>query len=321
MHQSPVIPPRPARTTDKDHSVSDAPLIPPRPTGRRSDRSVSPNPDRFALSPLSGGVIPANNAALGIGSPLAHADVVNDPFDRAGSVPMPSVGEEGLEYSAVADELQHNQHRPSTPEQTRTVSQDLQLHAPKPSLPASSAKKQVMTVTRTDSDKAASFGIGKPNAVDERATSRDGVKKRPSSCCLSLHSDQEYNTDDEHGIPEIGQRVPMIPHLGDVQAPSPGPGSEGSRKHHNRKHSARGLPPGSYGLHCHGVVPQDKLDKAYYQKHPEVREWEQNAPLHDRQTDFAMTSSELNKLVRDTPHRRAALCMATPIQLSPFPFS
>ncbi|EQL01086.1 hypothetical protein OCS_03195 [Ophiocordyceps sinensis CO18] len=105
----------------------------------------------------------------------------------------------------------------------------------------------------------------------------------------------------------------MNPHLGDVQAPSPGPGatSDGAnKKHHGRKHSARGLPPGSYGLHGHGVASQDKLDKAYYQKHPDVLEREQHTPLHDRQNDFAMSSTDLNKLVRDTASRQSAPGMA-----------
>jgi len=230
--------------------------------------------------------------------------VDNDPIERSGSVPMPSVGEEGMEYSAVADELEEEKGKSSStaPEQTSTVAADLKLHAPKPSLPASSAIQRVAAVTRTDSDKAASFGIGRGHGED-RAVSREGAKKR-SSTSLSNTSDPGQQTDDEHGIPVHGQRVPMNPHLGDVQAPSPGP-SEGGGKHHKRQNSSRGLPPGSYGLHGHGVTPQDKLEKAYYQKHPDAFYREEHTPIHDRQNDFAMSKEDLNKLVRDTAGRAA----------------
>ena len=306
MQQTPVVPPRPSRATDKDASPA-MPKIPPRPVNKRLDRSVSPNPDRFAPSPLNSGIAPRDPKAARLSAHYAHKEHAEDPIERSGSVPMPSVGEEGVEYSAVANELEHE--RATSPEQTRTIGEDLKLHAPKPSLPAVSAKQQVMAVTRTDSDRAASFGIGRPTSdAGERSGSRNSFsqKKRPSST-LSTYSD--HQTEDEHGIPEIGQRVPMNPHLGDVQAPSPGPGAEsnGNKKHHSRKHSATRLPPGSYGLHGHGMTPQDKLDKAYYQKHPEALEREKHTPLHDRQNDYAMSSSDLNKLVRDTANRQAAL--------------
>ncbi|PNY25450.1 Uncharacterized protein TCAP_04605 [Tolypocladium capitatum] len=304
MQETPAVPPRPSRATDKEASAAPMPKVPPRPVNKRRDRSISPNPDRFARSPLNGGIVPKDPRATYLSQHYTHKQQYDDTVERSGSVPMPSVGEEGMEYSAVADELKHDEQRSSLPEQTRTVADDLKLHAPKPSLPAVSAKKQVMAVTRTDSDKAASFGIGQPSTAEERAVSRNSNKKRPSSS-ISAYSD--HQTDDEHGIPEIGQRVPMNRHLGDVQAPSPGPGPEGTKKHHGRKLSARGLPPGSYGLHGHGATAQDKLDKAYYQKHPEVLEREQHTPLHDRQNDFAMSSSDLNRLVRDTANLKAAL--------------
>lgn len=305
--QTPVVPPRPSRSTEKEPTAGSLPKIPPRPGNKRFDRPTSPNPDRFAPSPFSGGVIAKNSS---------HGQLHdrNDPIERAGSVSMPTVGEEGAEYNAVTPAWTDRQA--SLPEPTHTVTVDLKLHAPKPSLPAASAKKQVMAVTRTDSERAAAFGIGRPASnADERTASRNSNKKRPGSS-FSAHSD--HHTDDEHGIPEIGQRVPMNPHLGDVQAPSPSPGlgPDGVKKNHGRKHSARGLPPGSYGLHGHGVAPHDKLEKAYYQKHPEALEREQHTPLHDRQNDFAMSSSDLNKLVRDTANRQSALgtteCRATP---------
>ncbi|KAH7312324.1 altered inheritance of mitochondria protein 21 [Stachybotrys elegans] len=314
MQQTPSIPPRPSRSADKDLSSGATPRIPPRPINKRLERSVSPNAGRFAPSPLNEGFIAKSSNGIHLSPFNTHDGSSEDPIERSSSVNMPSVGEEGAEYSAVTEELQQEAlSRSASPEQTRTVADDLHLHAPKPSLPVSSAKQRVMAVTRTDSDKAASFGIGRGS--DERAPSRegahsrDGIKKKRTSSVFSGTSDVGQHTDDEHGIPEIGQRVPMNPHLGDVQAPSPGP-SEVTKKHH-RKHSSRGLPPGSYGLHGHGVAPQDKLEKAYYEKHPELVEKEHHTPLHDRQNDFAMSSSDLNKLVRDTASRATGVGAST----------
>lgn len=300
MQATPAIPPRPSRGSDKESSGSSLPKIPPRPSSKkRSDRSISPAPDRFAPSPLHEGLL-AKKKSGGLLSPhFGSPDLPDDAIDSSGSFPMPSVGEEGMEYRAVAAEQEEDKAKPVSPEQTSTVAADLHLHAPKPSLPASSAKQRVAAVTRTDSDRAASFGIGRAHG-EERAVSREGVKKKPSTS-FSTTSDQGQVTDDEHGIPEIGQRVPMNPHLGDVQAPSPAPSETG--RNHTRKHSARGLPPGSYGLHGHGVGPQDKFEKAYYQKHPEALKREEHTPIHDRQNDYAMSSADLNKLVRDTASR------------------
>ncbi|KAL7928515.1 hypothetical protein V8C35DRAFT_317934 [Trichoderma chlorosporum] len=296
--QQPVIPPRPSKSPAKDLlAATSTPLVPPRPTNKRIDRSKSPNPDRFAQSPFADGLI----------SPLAPQFSPSDgngEADHSDSVPMPSVGEEGLEYSIITAELKGEGTEDA--EQTRSVAQDLKLHAPKPSLPASSAKERLKTVTRTDSDKAASFGIGKPGYLEGRSASRNGLKKK-SSTSFSTTSEQDHQLLDEHGIPEIGQRVPMNPHLGDVQAPSPAPTSDSNGKNHSRRHSSRGLPPGSYGMHGHGVESQDELDKAYYKKHPELQQRELHTPLHDRQNDFAMSSNDLNKLVRETAKRRSGI--------------
>ncbi|KAG9257782.1 altered inheritance of mitochondria protein 21 [Emericellopsis atlantica] len=300
---TPSIPPRPARGADKDAPAS-GPKIPPRPNRTRPERSMSPSADRFAPSPLNEGLLAKARPPPSMLSPhrSSFGDRARDPIERSSSVDLPSVGEEGAEYGALASEAEEERgSRNASPEQTRTISAGLELHAPKPSLPANRAKAQVQAVTRTDSDRAASFGIGRPGSRDEtRATSRDSHRKRPSTS-LSQSSDHDYH-DDEHGIPEIGQRVPMNPHLGDVQAPSPGPG-EGQPRHHSRRHSARALPPGSYGLHGHGVAPQDKLEKEYYKKHPDIQAREEHTPIHDRQNDYAMSREDLNKLVRDTASR------------------
>ncbi|KAH7151861.1 altered inheritance of mitochondria protein 21 [Dactylonectria estremocensis] len=307
MQQTPAIPPRPVRNQDKDDLATSVPKVPPRPAGKRLvDRSISPNPDRFAPSPLNDGIPIKSPRALHFSTDDTSQEHLDEPIDNS---TLPSVGEEGREYNAVTEEIEvENQERASSPEQTRTIAEDLKLHAPKPSLPAQSAKQRVQTVTRTDSEKAASYGIGRP-------TSRNAVKKKPST--TFSNSESQPDVDDDQGIPEIGQRVPMNPHLGDVQAPSPAPGSEEFKRHHTRKHSSRGGPPGSYGMHGHGVAPQDKLDKAYYEKNPHVFDREHKTPIHDRQNDFAMSSNDLNKLVRDTASHGSGLATSSEYHATP----
>ncbi|KAE9581279.1 hypothetical protein CGCF415_v007444 [Colletotrichum fructicola] len=309
--QQPIIPPRPSRSTEKEENTntSSLPKIPPRPI-KRFDRSISPNPDRFAPSPLNES--PFSKSPKATRSSPSNGFLSSEPVHRPASVSMPSVGEEGNEYDVVNEGLAK---APASPEHTRFAAEDLKLHAPKPTMSAQSAKQRVQAVTRTDSDKAASFGIGKPSSDETRPSS---LRKKASSSQMSQKSESVFG-DEEHGIPEIGQRVPMNPHLGDVQAPSPAPGSaaapeslrSGTPRHHSRKHSSRGvneLPPGSYGLHGHSsALPTDKFEKAWYDKHPDTLKKDCSTKLHDRQNDFAMSSSDLNKIVHDTHSRGSGM--------------
>ncbi|KAK7931900.1 hypothetical protein PG985_002612 [Apiospora marii] len=308
MQQPPAIPPRPTRSQDKDNGSS-VPSIPPRPTKRSVNRSVSPNHDRFAPSPLNEGFSKSRQPGQSSLGMSVNAT------DRSSSVDLPSIGQEGQEYAAFTDQLDASTDSPrpasTSPEQTRTVGEDIQLYAPKPTMPAQSAKQRVMTVTRTDSDKAASFGLGRPTVEDVYGYGK-GLKKKAST--TSQLSNADSHIEDEHGIPEIGQRVPMLHYAGDVQAPSPAPSvalseATGKPKNHSRKHSGRTgfdtVPPGSYGLHGHGVAPADKFEKAYYEKHPELHKKEIHNHWHDRANDFSMSSEELNKIVRDTASRGA----------------
>ncbi|KAJ3497833.1 hypothetical protein NLG97_g1583 [Lecanicillium saksenae] len=293
----PVVPARPSKSPSKEaQQPAEAPAIPTRPVKKSFEQP--PSSDRFAQSPLHGGFQPKDQRPTSSSSSLNPTGAQNEPIERPGSVSLPSLGEEGREYGAL-----DNAAEPDTGSRhhTRTVSDSLKLHAPKPSLPPDSAKQQIMAVTRTDSDKAASLGLGKSSQGSERAASRDPMIRRPSSA-FSTHSDHGNHTDDEHGIPKIGQRVPMNSHLGDVQAPSPTP--EEGKHHHARKLSARNLPRDSYGLHGHGVQPQDKLEKAYYEKHPELAGKEKHRMHDHRQSDYAMSSNDLNRMVRDTARRR-----------------
>lgn len=297
MSSAPVIPPRPARSQEKDNGA--VPAIPARPT-KRFNRSVSPNPDRFAPSPL-------NDNPFNARPKRNSHSLLGEQIDRSTSVDLPGVGEEGQEYAAAIEELGS-----SSPEQTRIVGEDLKLHAPKPTVPAASAKQRVATVTRTDSDRAAAFGIGRPSSEEPLYSGARSLKKKASTTSQLSHHSELY-TDDEHGIPEIGQRVPMLSYAGDVQAPSPAPpraasvDSTKSARHHTRRTSSRNgfydLPPGSYGLHGHGVESTAKLEKAYYEKHPEIYQKEHYHSLHERAHDYSMSRENLNKIVRDTASR------------------
>lgn len=261
---------------------------------------MSPNPNRFAPSPLNEGPIQPKSS-----HPLRN-DHNGEDIKRSTSVDLPSLGQEGMEYASITENSTPSSDQITAPEQTRTIGYDLKLHAPKPSLPPNNAKQRIMAVTRTDSDRAAAFGIGRPSSNDESThvlPSNRSLKKKASTT-----SQLSVDLDDEH-IPEIGQQVPMLKYAGDVQAPSPAPGAGPDKvKHHSRRTSARGsLPPGSYGLHGHGVFAVDKLEKAYYEKHPEALKKEHTPYQYDRSNDFSMSSENLNKIVRETASRGSGL--------------
>ncbi|KAI0888197.1 altered inheritance of mitochondria protein 21 [Annulohypoxylon maeteangense] len=314
IQSNPSVPPRPTRSQEKDNGSS-VPAIPPRPV-RRLNRSLSPNPARFAPSPL-------NESPFGPKSPGAarHSQThLGEELERPTSVDMPNVGEEGREYAVAIGGLgtspddDESRRSSTSPEQTRTVGEDIKLYAPKPTMPAQSAKQRVAQVTRTDSERAAAFGIGRSSFEDQAYPGRS-LKKKGSTTSQLSHQSEPY-AEDEHGIPEIGQRVPMLLNAGDVQAPSPAPAPravsvDGTKpaRNHTRKTSSRGgfgdLPSDVYGLHGHGVANTDKLEKAYYEKHPDALQKERYNHLHDRANDYSMSSENLNKIVRDTASRGA----------------
>lgn len=295
----------------------DLPKIPPRPQ-RRIDRSASPN--RFAGSPLNEPTFVAHKpSSLRIDNMDGAS---SDKPKRPPSVSnMPSVGQEGMEYAEIC-----------TPEpegeaalQTRNIAEDLKLHAPKPSLSKSSATERIGTVTRTDSSQAAAFGIGKAKGDDTPDTSSKPQSLRARASFTGSHNGSEraavpHDADDHQPDEgEVGQRVPMYPNAGLVQAPShsphtsqfaPGIGyhNDGSKRHHARRTSARGFegPPGSYGMHGHGIIPKDKMEQAYYEKHPEL--WKKEVAAHgEDRKDWAMSSEDLNKIVRQTASRGSGL--------------
>lgn len=301
---APAVPPRPARSPQPSSSL-EAPKIPPRPNNRRVDRSVSPMRDSYAPSPF--------NEWSG---PGVTRTISNEMPPRPPSVTIPSLGEEGIEYADLNPGNMSDSHH-QTPAETRNVSSDLKIHAPRPSLPTSSAKAKVQAVTRTDSRQAAAAGIGHEAspARDELDRSSRSLHSRTSGSRAESTTSNDRRHSAQLGE-EPGFRVPMYPNAGDVQAPSPSPyleqGSQRSGRNHNRTRSHRdsSLPPGSYGLHGHGVQNPDKFEKAWYEKHPDefVKEEGQYGPgVGTPRPDWALSSDDLNKIVRSSAQTGSGL--------------
>ena len=330
MTAPPTIPPRPTRVQQAAaaEGVSRMPEIPPRPANKKtlSNRSISPA--HYPQSPLF--EIPSNAIGRTISNDASNLSLPPCPP----SVNLPSIGQEGSEYAGLQydDPAPQSAHDMEAATQTRNVRGDLQLHAPKPSLPTSSAKTQVEAVTKTTAKQAAALGLGKPSTpvhedhehapVPLRAKSSFS---RPASSASNERRASVVYGEEQGPAEQGGIRVPINPLLGDVQAPSPAPfgdkpssigannGAHGQRRRHIRTMSGREvfLPPGSYGLHGHGVPTQDKFEKDWYAKHPEQY-------LHDEDQghysstwtgrgEFALSSDDLNDIVRSTASRGAVL--------------
>ncbi|RDI88812.1 hypothetical protein Vi05172_g1451 [Venturia inaequalis] len=292
----------------------EVPRIPARPK-RSVERSVSPGRDTFARSPLND---PLHHNAKLPGSSNLSRTVSRDLPPRPPSVSLPSIGHEGDEYASLT---------PQPEEQAKQIAGDLPLYAPKATLPVSSAKSRIATVTRTDSSQAAAAGIGKPSSETDsqightltRSTSSQASRSRPASRPASLYKVDTHEYEQDR-IPVFGIQVPMYPNAGDVQAPTPSasvpPPSTGvgyfnnggavsaAGRNHSRTRSGREHftgPPDSYGLHGHGVNHKDPFEKAWYDKHPDDHAREAKGiygpAIQEGRKDWALSSDELNKLV------------------------
>lgn len=305
---SPAIPPRPSRSQEPT-SAPDMPRIPPRPA-RNVERSVSPMRDSYAPSPLNEWP----------NSPGLNRTFSHDMPHRPPSVTIPSLGEEGIEYEDLTAADSSDSHQ-QTPAETRNVGTDLKLHAPRPSLPSSSAKAKVQAVTRTDSSQAVPQSYDSPS-FDENERSGRSMHSRTQSRAESSTASSGRRLSSQYGEDlgkhaDIGQRVPMYPDAGGVQAPSPSPylsehGHQRTGRHHHRTRSGRedSLPPGSYGLHGHGVHPADRFEKAWYEKHPDEyakEEQGQYGPGVGTRPDWALSSEQLNQIVRSSSAKGSGL--------------
>ncbi|KAG8525978.1 uncharacterized protein KY384_000740 [Bacidia gigantensis] len=334
----PQVPPRPARSHHQHPDITsmEIPKVPPRPNRRTSERSVSPDRDNFPRSPFNEpppSRVPREKSSFYKNSSRNTSEA--ELPQRPPSVSIPSIGEEGNEYADIIERVQSTsnlqEQTASEAQETRNVAGDLPLHAPKPSFSKDNAKQRVAAVTRTDSGQVAALGLGK---VPSRSGSAKGEKEaqdsslRPkvsfrtetaSSADTERPGSAQVEEDEERGIPEIGQRVPMLPDAGDVQAPSTSPfpqqspagigfhnsGQAKPGRHHRRTPSGREvLPPDSYGLHGHGVPSADQFERDWYSKHPEALDREEHGEygpgIGGGRGGWALSSDDLNKLVRNT---------------------
>lgn len=230
------------------------------------------------------------------------------------------------DYTARTQQVQQ-------PAETRNVTHDLHLHAPRPSLPSESVRRQVRAVTGTTSQQAAEAGVGKvvsPELGEPDRTGRSTQAKMnesprgPSVDSTDGRRESVHIFGDEHDIPEIGQKVPMNPNAGDVQAPSPAPFGGASHdqdspshrpaRGHSRTRSGResSLPPGSYSLHGHGVQSEDKFEKASYEKHPDELDREEQGQ-YGPDLGSPRPDNELNNIVRSSANKGTGLGMNFPV--------
>ena len=339
MSAIPQVPPRPTRSQHQQPLSQEIPRIPPRPNSRKTEGSQSPNRESYPRSPfnepplaLTKSISSSGAGGGGLTASSRNTSSSNLP-QRPPSVSLPSVGQEGMEYADIdyhqaSDETSTiDEGSENVPKETRQVAGDLPLHAPKPSFSDSTAKSRVQTVTRTDSTQAAAAGLGKaptPTVIADDASSPDLTSKsrvsfRSASTVSTERPSSTLQTEDEQGIPEIGQRVPMYPDAGDVQAPSPAPiqsqfptgigfhnsGTTKPGRHHRRTPSGREVaPPGSYGMHGHGIQATDQFERDWYAKHPDALLKEENGEygpgIGGGRGEWAMSSDDLNKLVYET---------------------
>lgn len=314
---TPMVPPRPTARQAPPAEIEipqQQPVVPPRPNPKHLDRGVSPSGRHFSQSPFNEKYDPLSLTKTKSREPVRK---------RPSVTALPGLGSEGYEYAEV-------QYQPAQPisavaadaaHQTRNVADDLKLHAPKPSLPTTAAAAQVQPITRTDSTVAAAHGIGRPPSQDGEALGRV-ISRASISRPDSVSSDRRKSVFEEGPADHGGFRVPINPLLGDVQAPSPAPVGmsphhtghsphEGRQKRHHRTKSGREVfvPSDSYGLHGHGMQPSGNLERDWYSKHPGELKQEEVAghgvyeSIYSGRSAFALSSDDLNKIVRNTVSR------------------
>ncbi|EME77442.1 uncharacterized protein MYCFIDRAFT_89258 [Pseudocercospora fijiensis CIRAD86] len=336
----PSLPPRPQRN-NASATKNDTPLVPPRPV-----RKTDPSPDREGAtrSPFN---LPPTSLS---NKPQVTKRTSQELPRRPPSVSLPTLGQEGAEYSSF-DELPAEAHGVSASEepgeQTRNVAVDLPMYQPKASVPQATATKNIQKIRDTDSTQAALAGIGRSKPADDvhklppgdaspsgvaRVTSN--IKRAPSAEPPNvLRTKASFNRstsslqpldrttsrpgslfggdDHEHGIPVIGQQVPLLAMAGDVQAPTPSGGSsvhspgigffnDGSVRSHQRKRSSRQEfgPPDSYGIR-HDADHADQFEREWVRKHPEEAAKE-GYHLHLPKPESALSSEQLNRIVRES---------------------
>lgn len=257
---------------------------------------------------------PLNDSPSLSGATSHEASPLNLPA-RPPNDNISSNSQETLEYTSLDEQNTGGDSEGGSQEQqpaeTKNVTHDLYLHAPRPSLPSASAEEKVRTVTGTTTLQAAAAGFGtsaSPEPAEPAESDRPNKSMHMRGSSPASTNRPHYSAE-EHGIPGIGQRVPMDPDAGDVQAPTPAHDElETPRDTASRTGNSRGS-SSSYGLRGHGVQPT-KFEKAWYDKHPDelAREEEQyNTRFGSPRPEGVMSSEELNTIVRSSADRDAGV--------------
>ena len=174
------------------------PVVPPRPA-----RKLDPSPVR---SPLN-----APPAAVAASKPIQSSNLsAEDVPPRPPSVAaLPTLGQEGAEYASFdqlppeAQVVKNEETTFATPEQTRNIAEEMPLHAPKASLPESTAKSRIQTVTRTDSTQAAAAGIGQSRPDDD-------VHKTPADSSTAVDRTRRTSEDLTRTISDQSTLKPVV---------------------------------------------------------------------------------------------------------------
>ncbi|KAH9818213.1 Altered inheritance of mitochondria protein 21 [Teratosphaeria destructans] len=332
---TPQVPPRPAaRSQAGPTEVKQQPPVPARPVRKTAIDQLQADREASSRSPLNLPPREGGRPQLPVlqrqGEHERRPSTINLPSE---------VGQEGLEYTSYDQlppgAQIPSEADAAAADQTRNVTADVPLQQPKASHPQSTTTSRISTVTRTDSTQAAAAGIGKARPDDDvhkvpastgspltRVTSAEAHHPLSAKASWNRSNSNLHNASprppsahaiDHDGIPEIGMQVPLLAHAGDVQAPSPAPTlpqhtpgvgffNDGSQRNHHRKRSSRHefhIPPDSYGLHGHGLAPQDQFERDWYAKHPDEA-LKEHYNAYALRPETALSSDQLNRIVSNS---------------------
>lgn len=190
---------------------------------------------------------------------------------------------EGINPGTALDSENQLQEPPD--EQVRDIGSDVKLHAPKPSLPSSTARANVHAVANTNSQQAAAAGFGKAVSPGHGQTESDshplpseGNGSRAGNTAPRDEPQASTVLENEQRTPDIGQQVPTYPDAGDVQAPSASPPVPASREDEFEKDNS--------GEHSDELACEEQ---------------ERYGPgLATERAESSLNSDDSNKLVKDS---------------------
>lgn len=110
------------------------------------------------------------------------------------------------------------------PRPTRSAVKTTDAEPEPTTIPESTELKQPIPISGTEQRPA-------PITKESSASTSSATSSRTPSL-YKVSRDSETVEKDQNGIPHIGRRVPMYPHAGDVQAPTPSATPSGGKRKH-----------------------------------------------------------------------------------------